>query len=226
MVRVSADLPGTRQYTRASRRPAATVERGGVCMIRTRYGLFAVAAMWGMACGGGVTSAADSGPTSGGEDASGPPSVVGVSSGTAGSSGGGSFAGPPMSGSSTSSGADAAPTTAVDAAVVRCNGPGAGGGGAGGGGSGSPGSCSGFAQETCSGVSYSVSCACPQGTCACQGPSSTFVAFPGCPVCPTSPEQLFAACGFRNSGARARSESGRTLARDASSRPVRHAFPR
>lgn len=178
-------------------------------------GLFSVAAMWVIACGGTVSpEAEDSGTTSGGEDGSGGgTSAVGMGSGTAGSSGGGSSAGPPMAGPSGGgpifgyADASALPTMPVDAAfvvvphdaaVVRCNngaGPG-GGGGAGGGGSGGPGSCSGFAQETCSGVSYSAFCACPQGTCACQGASSYFVAFAGCPVCPTSPEQMLAACGF------------------------------
>jgi hypothetical protein len=155
-------------------------------------------------------------------DEGGSRTAVGSSSGTAGGSGAGSTggnsagtpgSGPPVSGQGATTpveaGAGSAPPTSVadaatvfppgDAAVVRCNnaGPGGGaGGGAGGGGVGEPASCSAFASETCSGVSYFVSCACPQGTCACQGPSSTFVAFAGCPACPTSPEQMFAACGF------------------------------
>ena len=205
---------------RTHARPAARFERGGASPMRAQQGLFAVASIWVMACGGTVSPAADSGTTSGGEDGSGPGSAVGASSGTAGSSGGGSSAGPPMSGPSTggpptSGDADAGVALPMhrmpmpvadaavvfppsDAAVVRCNsnGPGVGGGSGGGGGNGGPASCNGFADETCSGVSYSVSCACPQGTCACQGASSTFVAFAGCPVCPTSAEQMFAACGF------------------------------
>jgi hypothetical protein len=180
--------------------------------MRPQHGLFAVAAMWIAACGGAVAPAdmGDSGVSGGSSGAVGGPA----------SGGGGSSAGPPMSGQNAPSaspgtsgvaGADAeapptmptpitdaaAPAAHRDAAVVRCNnsGPGGGGGG-GGGGSGGPGSCSAFANETCSGVSYSVSCACPQGTCACQGPSSSFVAFSGCPSCPTSPQELFAVCGF------------------------------
>ena len=170
--------------------------------------LFATAVLWGTACGGAVTPAdvGDSGATSGGS------SGVAAGSSSGPSSGMGSFgasSGSPMSGddAAMSGGADAgAPTRPTmgtpatdaavllplrDAAVIRCNNSGPGGGSGGG-----AGVCGAFAEETCSGVSYSVSCACPQGTCACQGPSSTSVAFAGCPVCPTSPQQLFAACGF------------------------------
>ena len=80
-----------------------------------------------------------------------------------------------------------------DAALVRCNpnGP----SGVGGGGGGGPASCDVFGQETCSGVSYSVSCSCPQGTCACFGTGTSVITFAGCPTCPSLP-QLFALCGF------------------------------
>jgi hypothetical protein len=51
--------------------------------------------------------------------------------------------------------------------------------------------------ESCSdgGFVYQATCACPQGTCACVGLSTTIVAFTGCPTCPTLP-QAFALCGF------------------------------
>jgi hypothetical protein len=52
---------------------------------------------------------------------------------------------------------------------------------------------------------YQATCACPQGTCACFGPSSTrIVDFAGCPFCPggfmsigpTTEQHIFDLCGF------------------------------
>lgn len=45
--------------------------------------------------------------------------------------------------------------------------------------------CTGTFQGTCGGTMYQATCACPQGTCACFGPSNHVVAFAGCPLCPT-----------------------------------------
>jgi hypothetical protein len=66
-------------------------------------------------------------------------------------------------------------------------------------------------SATCGGQSYQATCACPNGTCACFGPSSGHVVtFPGCPsfcpgagggpngagIGPTSPAYVLALCGF------------------------------
>jgi len=72
---------------------------------------------------------------------------------------------------------------------------GSGGGFGGGGGSGGTPSCQITSTETCSGTSYQVTCACPQGTCACFGAATTVVSFPTCPACPNI-SQAFALCGF------------------------------
>jgi len=209
-----------------SSRASCNARRGRGAVRMNRASRLAVAALFVTACGGDIAPGGDSGdaglsPGARSEAEAGAGSAGGSSSGTGGSSGAGSTggnsvgtvgSGPATSGQGEPTPVDAGagsaqPTPIVDAgvvfppsdaAVVRCNnaGPGGGGGGAGGGGGGGPESCSAFANETCDGVSYLVSCACPQGTCACQGPSSSFVAFTGCPACPTSPEQMFAACGF------------------------------
>ena len=65
--------------------------------------------------------------------------------------------------------------------------------------------CTGYFIEWCSGFEYSVTCECPQATCACQAiapaygtpapPSTTSVKFAGCPACPT-PQQMLTLCGF------------------------------
>jgi hypothetical protein len=71
-------------------------------------------------------------------------------------------------------------------------------GGAGTGGISGGGQCSVMFSETCGGINFDVSCACPQGTCACFGPTTTVVPFSGCPVCPgpNSQSSVFALCGF------------------------------
>ena len=51
--------------------------------------------------------------------------------------------------------------------------------------------------ESCGGTMYRIACACPNGTCACFGPSSTHVIdFPVCPDCLMQPSTLAVACGF------------------------------
>jgi hypothetical protein len=75
------------------------------------------------------------------------------------------------------------------------------------GGTGGPGECEVEFGETCGGTGYHATCACPQGTCACLGPSTTVIHFTGCPGCPSDPRsgaspsattiaQVFARCGF------------------------------
>jgi hypothetical protein len=62
--------------------------------------------------------------------------------------------------------------------------------------------------ESCNGINYQVSCACPLGSCVCFGPASTRVVdFPGCPYCPSTPSigpttlaQAFELCGFPVAG--------------------------
>jgi hypothetical protein len=50
--------------------------------------------------------------------------------------------------------------------------------------------------ETCGGIDYTATCACPQGTCVCFGPSSTqVVSFTDCPSCP-GPAQVYKLCGY------------------------------
>jgi hypothetical protein len=68
-----------------------------------------------------------------------------------------------------------------------------------------PGECTSTLTSTAGGKSYQATCACPEGTCACFGPSSStrIVSFTGCPFCPgegsigpTTSERVFALCGF------------------------------
>jgi len=68
-----------------------------------------------------------------------------------------------------------------------------------------PGECTSTLTSTSGGKSYQATCACPEGTCACFGPSSSsrIVSFTGCPFCPgegsigpTTSERVFALCGF------------------------------
>lgn len=75
--------------------------------------------------------------------------------------------------------------------------------------------CTTMMQETCGGTTYYATCACPQGTCGCVGPTTRVVNFTGCPYCPTqmpmdlpgvsgsgpsgmgiSASEVFALCGF------------------------------
>jgi hypothetical protein len=73
----------------------------------------------------------------------------------------------------------------------------------GGGSSGGNGQCTSDFSETCGSRSYQVVCACPQGSCACFGPSSTTaISYAGCPDCPgigidsTTSDDLLTRCGF------------------------------
>jgi hypothetical protein len=53
--------------------------------------------------------------------------------------------------------------------------------------------------ETCGGIEYAATCACPQGTCVCFGPSSTqVIRLPGCspPLFCPSQAQAYKNCGF------------------------------
>jgi hypothetical protein len=90
---------------------------------------------------------------------------------------------------------------------------GGGGNGANGGG------CTSNFVEICAGTVYQVYCSCPRAQCACLGPSTQFVDFPGCPFCPAmaamgpgapgapvtptgsiTANQVFALCGFPDAG--------------------------
>jgi hypothetical protein len=60
-------------------------------------------------------------------------------------------------------------------------------------------------NATCGGATYEATCACPEGTCVCFGPSggTSVVSFAGCPftpgqgsIGPTTMGQVFALCGF------------------------------
>jgi hypothetical protein len=77
------------------------------------------------------------------------------------------------------------------------------------GGNGGPGSCTITLGEMCGSASYHVTCACPQGTCACLGATTKVINFGGCPHCPGDPfmvggsgattaAEVFALCGFPN----------------------------
>jgi hypothetical protein len=72
------------------------------------------------------------------------------------------------------------------------------------GGANTPGECTITLTPPDAGTSYQATCACPEGTCVCFGPSTTqVVSFDGCPFCPgfmsigpTTPDHVFALCGF------------------------------
>jgi hypothetical protein len=49
---------------------------------------------------------------------------------------------------------------------------------------GESGPCTTLLQETCGQTTYYATCACPQGTCGCVGPTTLVVDFTGCPYCP------------------------------------------
>jgi hypothetical protein len=73
----------------------------------------------------------------------------------------------------------------------------------GGGSSGGNGQCTSDFSETCGSTGYQIVCACPQGSCACFGESSTTViSYAGCPTCPgigvdsTTMADLLTRCGF------------------------------
>lgn len=188
-------------------------ERREVLAWPSMFRALGLAALAVAACGGQVTLADDGGPPSGTSSQGSSGGAAGGSSSGGPSTGGSSGQTSPPSGGSTPGfvGADAgsAPSTIVDGAAPRTRdaapgrcamgGPGVGGGG-GGGGSGGPGSCQVFAQETCAGISYQVTCTCPQATCACFGSSTSVVPFTGCPTCSPmsamSAPALFALCGF------------------------------
>jgi hypothetical protein len=50
--------------------------------------------------------------------------------------------------------------------------------------------------KVCGGTRYQVICACPEGTCACLGPSTHVVSFGNCPYCPQQDQVVYALCGF------------------------------
>lgn len=73
----------------------------------------------------------------------------------------------------------------------------------GGGSSGGNNQCTADISETCGSTNYQVVCACPQGSCACFGESSTTsISYDGCPTCPgigidsTTMTDLLTRCGF------------------------------
>jgi hypothetical protein len=138
----------------------------------------------GASAGGGQTTP----PATGSGGGSTPP----AGSSAAGASGGGST---PEAGSAAPGRGDASPPPPPVSSVGCAGGP--GGGSAGGGGSSGAGSCDIMTQQTCDGVNYLVDCACPQGSCACFGSTTTVVTFTGCPTCPTI-AQANAICGFPN----------------------------
>jgi hypothetical protein len=74
---------------------------------------------------------------------------------------------------------------------------------AGGGGGSGAGSCDAEWSVKCGATSYQVDCACPRGSCVCFGPTTTIVAYPGCPICPDlgpgfsmGLAEVFSRCGF------------------------------
>jgi len=190
-----------------------------------RSGFLAVAVLFATACGGNTIAAADNsavigngsadagsssqsrGSSSGGSSSGGSSASSGHSAGgpnmgmdrptatnsamNAGTDGGGEDAAGSASSGTPSTGDAAATTTTSDGAPAGCTSKGAAGGGGGGG----VASCVAFAQETCSGVNYSVTCSCPQGECACIGPATSVITLASCPVCP-SPSEMFTRCGF------------------------------
>jgi hypothetical protein len=184
--------------------------------------IFALAA-FAAGCGGKANPEDDAGMPGG--SSTGGPSSAGSSTGEPSSAGssasGGSIGSPTFSGGSApledggfgSSGQGMVPPSAASATPtpgggtsgpVPCStgggvgtGGGTGAGGGGGGGAGSSGApfCETTGDQTCGGKSYQVTCACPQGTCACFGDTTTVVPFAGCPKCP-GPSQAFVICGF------------------------------
>ena len=158
-------------------------------------------------CGGNVASTGGDDGGSAEGASSGASSSPGGSSGSSSGASGGSSSGNASTGSSSGApSAGGSPGSALPT-TLPCSqfgggpggaGPGAGSGTGGGGGSSGGGQCSAMFSETCGGISFDVSCACPQGTCACFGPTTTVVAFSGCPVCPgpNSESSVFALCGF------------------------------
>jgi hypothetical protein len=173
--------------------------------------------MAGASCGGSVSSSG----TDGGS-AEGSPSGGASASPSGGGSPGGSSSGGP-SGSASGAGSPGGPSSTggpPSGTSPPIPGPFAGMGGPGctpmnvGGAGGGQGECTSMFGETCGGIDYQATCACPQGTCACFGPSTHVISFKGCPACPgalpnppgtigglttkgaLTMDQVFALCGF------------------------------
>ncbi len=169
-------------------------------ILRWRAIVFGFAVLGVAACGGksigeddGGASAGSPGPSGGGSSSasgSGATPTFGEDSGTGRS---GTNTNPPPGPGPGPTPSDAAAPNPRDAAPSACVMGGGGGGSAGGGGG--PVTCDIMVQESCGGVNYQVSCACPQGSCACFGTTTSIVSFGGCPTCPM-PVQAFQVCGF------------------------------
>src|SRR5579863_8604264 len=142
-------------------------------------------------CGGGegrVSSEGDATddalPTSGSASEDALPASGSSSGGGSSSSSGsepldaGSFSPPSLSPGPFRATADSAPPGCAPVMV-------AGTGGAGG-----AGSCTISFGEMCGSTSYHVTCACPQGTCACIGTMTNVVDFAGCPYWPGDPNTV------------------------------------
>jgi hypothetical protein len=170
---------------------AATRLFMGSCRI-----VFGVVLLSLSACGGKSNGGDEGGMSAGSSDGSSSAAIdSGVASALSGADSGtarpGTNSTPPPGNGPTPS--DAGAPGIHDAAPSGCI-LGPGGGGTAGGGGGAV-SCDVMVQETCAGVNYQVTCACPQGSCACFGPASSIGSFSGCPTCPTV-AQAFQSCGF------------------------------
>jgi hypothetical protein len=151
-------------------------------------------AWFSTACGGGdISLGSRPAPTKGADGVSG--IDASTADATAGTSGGGLPVGP----SSASGGPSQAAPPPSSLPSLFANPLTAGRGCSLGSGAGAatqgPTGCTVTFGETCGDAGYQTVCACPQGTCACLGSSTSVVSFAGCPACPTNAE-AFTLCGF------------------------------
>ena len=149
--------------------------------------------MAGASCGGSASTGGIEGGSREGSSASGSPEDSSSGFSLSGSSsGGGSPGGPSSSGGGLSEAGPpfvppppTNPTAGIGPGCTWMNGVATL----------SPTECIAPLGEMCGDAGYQATCACPQGTCACLGASTSVVSFTGCPNCPT-PEEAFTLCGF------------------------------
>jgi|HubBroStandDraft_1064217.scaffolds.fasta_scaffold14278_5 hypothetical protein len=170
-------------------------------------GVVGLLALADASCGGSASSAGTDGGSSGSSPAGSSSGEGANSSSSGGNSEDGGSPGDAQSQSSSGAGSMPDSTTAGGDSSTACS-------SSGGGGTFGSEECTTMMQETCGSTTYYATCACPEGSCGCVGPTTRVVNFTGCPYCPTQmpmepgvftsfpdgtgipASEVFALCGF------------------------------